>query len=104
MRRFPANDNKTYVYLSARHIHIHILHSASIIRGELGYFRIETGHNSLGIEGEVVWGTPGTWTVENVPCFESGKNCGPSSYEPYVDPSVNLDLIARRLKDPRTMA
>jgi len=72
--------------------------------GELGYFRIETGHNSLGIEGEVVWGTPGTWTVENVPCFESGKNCGPSSYEPYVDPSVNLDLIARRLKDPRTMA
>lgn len=68
--------------------------------GELGYFRIETGHNSLGIEGEVVWATPGSWTVENVPCYESGENCGPSSSQQYIDPSLKLDLIKKRLRYP----
>lgn len=66
--------------------------------GELGYFKIETGHDSLGIERAVVWATPGSWTVENVPCFESGKNCGPTKTERFVDPSTDQEVIKRRLK------
>jgi len=62
--------------------------------GELGYFRIETGHNSLGIESEVAWATPDTWTILNKRCYSSGSNCHPSSpsyysSEKYVDPSTN---------------
>lgn len=53
----------------------------------MGYFRIETGHNSLGIEMNVVWATPGRWTGSQ------------SAVEEYIDPSSNLDLIALRLKD-----
>lgn len=59
--------------------------------GEMGYFRIETGHNSLGIEGSVVWATPGTWTVKNTACFEDGSNCQGDNLlkaESYIDPSV----------------
>jgi cathepsin X len=68
--------------------------------GELGYFRIETGHNSLGIESSVAWATPATWTITNKACYESGDNCGPDS-EIYQDPSTNLELIERRLHNDR---
>jgi len=68
--------------------------------GEMGYFRIETGKNSLGIEGAVVWATPGSWTVKNVACFESGSNChgGQELWgtETYTDPSADLELFKRR--------
>jgi len=60
--------------------------------GELGFFRIETGHDCLGIESEVVWATPGSWTVENKACYEDGSNCGPG-VELYEDPSKNLALL-----------
>jgi len=66
--------------------------------GEMGFFRIETGHNSLGIEMSVVWATPGSWTIQNVPCFESGENCGPA-VKTYVDPSSNQELVASRLRE-----
>jgi hypothetical protein len=71
------------------------------IIGELGYFRIETGHNSLGIEGSVVWATPGTWTERNKACYESGTNCqGGQVWETktFIDPSVNVDSVQRRLR------
>ena len=71
--------------------------------GEMGFFRIETGHDSLGIEMSVVWATPGSWTAENVPCYEGGENCGPVS-KTYEDPSANLDLIGKRLKDNSVVA
>jgi hypothetical protein len=63
----------------------------------MGYFRIETGHNSLGIEMNVVWATPGSWTVVNYPCFESGENCAKTAVENYLDPSNNLELVDLRL-------
>ncbi len=68
--------------------------------GEMGYFRIETGYDSLGIEMSVKWATPGGWTEKNTPCFESGANCLPTTTRAYVDPSSNLDLIKKRLKSP----
>lgn len=58
----------------------------------MGYFRIETGHNSLGIEGSVVWATPASWTEKNTACFESGSNCQAHEFwtnEFYVDPSTH---------------
>ena len=63
--------------------------------GEMGYMRLEMGKNLLGIEGEIAWATPGSFTVNNFPCYEDGKNC--INYETYVDPSENLAAIQRRL-------
>jgi cathepsin X len=60
--------------------------------GEMGYFRILAGHNSLGIEGEVVWATPGSYTVENYPCNEDASNCNGGMIlkaQHYKDPSKN---------------
>ncbi len=76
--------------------------------GEMGSFRIELGHNVLGIESEVSWATPGQWTEMNYPCSEDGKNCGPDDpniphmgAQAYVDPSQDVDAVTRRLKDER---
>lgn len=59
--------------------------------GELGYFRIVMGKNALGIETEVAWATPGTFSVENYPCNEDASNCNGDSMKEYayVDPSVH---------------
>jgi len=54
--------------------------------GEMGFFRIELGKNTLAIESEIAWATPGMWTIKNFPCDEDGKNCGPD-VGVYVDPS-----------------
>jgi len=54
--------------------------------GEMGYFRIIRGVNSLGIEDEVAWATPGVWTHMNVACYEDGSNC--IKKKEYVDPST----------------
>lgn len=71
--------------------------------GRLGYFMIETGHDSLGIESQVVWATPNTWTTKNVPCFESGENCSPPDVgNNYVDPSKNIQKVHDRLKNAST--
>jgi len=71
--------------------------------GEMGYFRIETGYNALGIESEVAWATPGSWTTVNYPCSEDGKNCGPDAVphmgaQTYVDPSKDIDAVKRRVQ------
>lgn len=68
--------------------------------GELGYFRILAGHNSLGIEMEVAWATPGTFTVNNFACYEDGSNCVKSVQ--YLDPSKNQSELKRRLKADNT--
>lgn len=61
----------------------------------MGFFRIATGGNLLGIEGEVAWATPGQFTVENFPCAEDGKNCNTHIYK---DPSTDVKAVERRLK------
>jgi cathepsin X len=61
--------------------------------GEMGFFRIVMGKNALGIESEVAWATPGTFTVENVPCYEDGSNCSDEdgvTTMTYRDPSLEL--------------
>ena len=63
---------------------------------EGGFCKIATGKNILGVEGNVAWATPGSWTEKNVPCSEDGTMCGDQrsmhsiSYvgRDFIDPSV----------------
>lgn len=43
--------------------------------GEMGFFRIQRGTNTLGIESDCAWGIPGSYTTSNFPCYEDGSNC-----------------------------
>jgi hypothetical protein len=71
----------------------------------MGYMRIQAGKNLLGIEGEVAWATPGTFTVHNFPCSEDGSNCLIDKNKPfspvgthfYQDPSKNVAAVHERL-------
>lgn len=69
--------------------------------GEMGYMRLQAGLNLLGIEGEVAWATPGTFTVHNFPCSEDGKNCIAKKptveTQTYVDPGYDIISTKRRL-------
>lgn len=47
----------------------------------MGMFRVETGKNIIGIESDVAWVTPDTWTEVNFPCGEAGKDCDSMKYE-----------------------
>ena len=51
----------------------------------MGWMRLATGSNQLGIEAECVWATPASYTEENFPCYEDGSNCVIQSK--YKDPS-----------------
>lgn len=65
----------------------------------MGFFRILAGHNSLGIEMEAAWATPGAFTVHNYPCYEDGANCVTTQH--YEDPSKDVDKVQARLLSDR---
>mmetsp|Transcript_3588 Transcript_3588/g.6777 ORF Transcript_3588/g.6777 Transcript_3588/m.6777 type:complete len:355 (+) Transcript_3588:855-1919(+) len=71
--------------------------------GEMGFIRVEMGKNILGIEGEVAWATPGSWTEMNFPCAENGINCNNGGGRRkdgamfYKDPSMDVEAVQRRL-------
>ena len=75
--------------------------------GEMGFLRIMTGHNILGIETTIAWATPGQFTADNnVPCGEGGAGCGgeddadgPHRTQRYVDPSTDVDAVQRKLRE-----
>ena len=68
----------------------------------MGFAKVAAGKNMLGMEANVAWVTPGTFTVENVPCSEDGQICGGQAQthgektvrtfhgQTYVDPSVKF--------------
>jgi len=64
--------------------------------GELGFFRVELGYSLLGIENNIAWATPGTFSTTNFPCAEDGNNCITTHY--YVDPSSDVVSVKRRLR------
>lgn len=69
--------------------------------GEMGYFRIEAGQNSLGIESQVAWATPGQFTVA---CNNKGdcKDGSATTTQYYVDPSSMMhdkSLLLRGSKE-----
>jgi hypothetical protein len=70
--------------------------------GEMGTMRIEAGKNLLGIEGEVAWATPGSFSVHNFPCAEDGKNCvikQPAvTTQFYKDPAHDQELVNKRVE------
>lgn len=77
------------------------LHSLPYL--EMGYFRIKAGENILGIEEEIVWATPGQFTITNYPCNEDGSDCSRTGIaQMYTDPSSNLEQIQRRLASHRS--
>jgi hypothetical protein len=72
----------------------------------MGFAKIAAGKNMLGMEANVAWVTPGSYTVENVPCSEDGQICGGQAQthgktvrtfhgETYIDPSVKF--IAKKV-------
>ena len=69
--------------------------------GEMGYFRIIMGKNSLGIEMEVAWANPGSFTVQNYPCFENGENCIKTAH--YKDPSQDIDALKLRMSKDKKL-
>jgi len=61
----------------------------------------------LGIEGEVAWATPGSFTVHNFPCSEDGKNCAKQkkvATQHYQDPSTNIEAVYVRLEQAHEQA
>lgn len=42
--------------------------------GEMGYIRVATGNNQLGVEQSGGWVVPGSWTEHNYPCGEDGTD------------------------------
>jgi cathepsin X len=86
---------------SKKHPHWIIRNSWGQYWGEMGYVRVKMGHNILGIESEIAWATPGSWTEKNFPCSEDGKNCSPQpNYvsRSYVDPSHDVEAVQMRLQ------
>jgi hypothetical protein len=74
-------------------------HLCSQYWGEMGMMRLEAGKNLLGIEGEIAWATPGTFTVHNFACYEDGKNCRDAvATEHYQDPSKDVLKVQQRLE------
>jgi len=67
--------------------------------GEMGYMRLEMGKNLLGIEGEIAWVVPGSYTSHNYACYEDGSNC--VIHNQYIDPSNNLLAMKRRLMNDK---
>lgn len=67
----------------------------------MGYMRLATGNNLLGIEGEVAWVTPGSFTIHNYPCAENGANCVVDDVgmttQYYIDPARNVAAVHERL-------
>jgi len=55
--------------------------------GEMGFYRIDRGNNSLDMESGCAWATPGEYTVVNTPCWEDGSNCVTTAK--YEDPHKN---------------
>jgi cathepsin X len=69
--------------------------------GSLGYFKILMGHNALGIESEIAWATPGSFTVENYPCDENGDNCvDESTTDESVGPTMMMMMRSHHYQDP----
>jgi len=59
------------------------------------------GENILGLEGEVAWTTPGSWTEINFPCAENGKNFNGGKHldgKFDMDPSNDAHAVQRRLE------
>ena len=56
-------------------VRVRVLTRVALCAGEMGFFRIERGNDTLGVESKCVWATPGSWTEMNTPCYEDGTNC-----------------------------
>jgi len=76
--------------------------------GEMGFLRVKTRTNLLGLESTVAWATPGAFTTAgNVRCGEGGAGCGgdegdadgPHRNQFYADPSTDVEAVQRKLRE-----
>jgi hypothetical protein len=72
-----------------------IRHSWGQYWAEMGNMRLEMSKNLLGIEGEIAWVIPRSYTTTNYACYEDGSNC--VVRQEYVDPSNYLTELKTRL-------
>ena len=56
---------------------------------DLGFFKIEMGKNLLGIESDIAWATPSTWTEHNNNNDNNDNENTPFITKSYVDPSIH---------------
>ena len=63
-----------------------------------GFFRIQRGTNTLGIESDCAWGIPGVYTTSNFPCYEDGSNCVAAAAEFKAGPKHVAGAVARSRK------
>ena len=64
--------------------------------GEMGFFRVELGNNLLGIENNIAWATPGTFTTID----EEGR----IKQQAYTDPSRRIRDIQKKVRSDRSTA
>ena len=64
----------------------------------MGFGRIAAGKNMLGMEDNVAWVTPGTFTTENVPCSEDGAECG-GEIQNHNAPTI-MKFMSQTYEDP----
>jgi len=70
--------------------------------GELGFFRIEMGHNELGIEGSCSFAVPGQFSISNYSCNEDGSDCNfKLKSQDFIDPSKDMAKVQRRARADR---
>ena len=65
--------------------------------GEFSYFRIEMGFNVLGIETEISFATPGTFSTHNRACLADGTCLNHSIHVQYLDPSLSKTAYGLRI-------
>lgn len=101
---FACRNTHPFIHLS---IHLSI-NLQGEYWGEMGFAKIAAGKNMLGMEDNVAWVTPSSFTIQNsLPCSEDGAECGgiPPAERlmtytgfDYVDPSVEF-LAKKEAKD-----
>jgi len=65
--------------------------------GEFSFFRIEMGFNVLGIETEISFATPGTFSIHNRACLADGTCFDRSSHVQYLDSSLSKTAYGLRI-------
>lgn len=60
----------------------------------MGFAKIAAGKNMLGIEDNVAWVTPSSFTIQNsLPCSEDGEECGGVHHHHHHPPTEQIGFM-----------
>eukprot|EP00980_Cylindrotheca_fusiformis_P030134 scaffold24442_cov279-Cylindrotheca_fusiformis.AAC.1 len=51
---------------------------------------------------DVAWANPGSFTINNYPCYENGQNCVQTAH--YQDPSQQMEALQLRVVNDKKAA